>query len=265
MDPITAAVLGFGFLGAGGKAAGWWGGKDKKEESKPTTPSYEDLYRRTSSPKISEYQNLLEGYGKERLAPSYQAISPAQQSIIYNRIKSTLQPQFDEGLEGQLQNIQTMGIEGTPGAAILSKLRKDYVNDLSGRATDIAIQDITSTLSEKSKGADILNNLRSSLMGEASGIVNQDYSGAMDDYTYNREREDTSSDALWGTLGQLGGNLLSSYLSPQTAFMKNYLDIMKKGGTGTSKGMYDILGSSDMFGGTKKNKYLNYSDIYGGA
>lgn len=264
MDPITAAVLGFGALGGIGKAAGWWGGE--KKEEKPTTPSYEDLYSRLSSPKISEYQNLLEGYGKERLSPNYQAISPAQQSIIYNRIKSTLQPQFDEGIAGQLQNIQTMGIEGTPGAAILSKLRKDYANDLSGRATDIAIQDITSTLSEKSKGADILSNLRNSLMGEASGIAGADYGGAMSDYMYNKQREDTSSDALWGTLGQVGGNLLSSYLSPQTTFMKDYLDIMKKGGTGTSKGLYDVLGTSDMFGSKKKsNAYMNYSDIFGGA
>ncbi len=229
-------------------------------------PSYADIYKQNLNPEASEYQSLLEKYGTERLSPNYQAISPAQQSIIYNRIKSTLQPQFDEGIAGQLQNIQTMGIEGTPGAAILSKLRKDYANDLSGRATDIAIQDITSTLSEKSKGADILSNLRNSLMGEASGIAGADYGGAMSDYMYNKQRADTSSDALWGTLGQVGGNLLSSYLSPQTAFMKDYEDILKKGGTGTSKGLYDVLGTSDMFGSKKKsNTYMNYSDIFGGA
>lgn len=186
------------------------------------SPDYASMYRSLIDPRVSEYTGILGDFGKSLLeeGKTYEAMTPAQQSMIYGRIKEQLQPDFDRQMKEYEQNVFTQGIEGTPGSAILGKLRQDYMKDLSGRATDIAIENIG--LTEQGKqyrygaGTDILGQLRSSLMGEASGIAGTQYAGARSDLDWQRSMDlynQEKDDALWSGIGSLLGNVGSSYIS----------------------------------------------------
>lgn len=148
-------------------------GLGAKSPNVPEVPSYESLYNKAKSSRIGSIEDLLYGYGNQRLQPGYEAINPQQQNMIYNRIAEQLNPDFEKNLKGQEQAIYNMGIQGSPGASILGQLRKDYMNDLGGRATDIAIQNISQTANERGQGINVLDALRNSLMGEASNIAGQ--------------------------------------------------------------------------------------------
>ena len=168
---LSAGAIGTAAL-IGGSYALSRGGNKKEEISRP---SYADLYKQFFDPRAKEITGDLYDFGKSRLDPSYQAISPEQQSMIFKRIQGQLQPGFEEQLEGQRSDIYAQGIEGTPGSAILSNLRQSYLDDLSGRATDIAIEDISRTEAGRQYGGGLLERLRGSLTSDERNIAGAEY------------------------------------------------------------------------------------------
>lgn len=229
-------------LGFDRKRMRFFGGDDKEEApAPPPRPSYESLIPQ----RAKDIEGDLYSFGKGRLDPSYQAISPEKQAMMYQRIQDQLSPAFEKSIKDQEQGIFSQGITGTPGAAILGKLRQDYMKDLMGKATDIAIEDIGLTESGRRYGAGLLDNLRGSLMNQA----NMEYQGAMGDRNmqyaanmneYNQDRaEDT---AFWSGMGGLAGSIGSSLIpfAGSTFFSPSSVGR-------SSKGVGDMLGGGSSF------------------
>lgn len=215
------------------KRTRFWGG-DEEEEQKPAQPSYASF----KPQRATDIEDQLYSFYKQRLEPGYQAITPDQQTMMFNRIKDQLSPTFEEQLKSQEQGIFSQGITGTPGASILGKLRQDYMKDLMGKATDIAIEDIGLTESGRQYGTGVLERLQGSLVGQgntAYGGAMQGYGMDMDLYNQNRLYNQQQNDSLWGSLGGLvgnvGGGLAYDYLSPTRSAMRG------------AKGISSMLGS----------------------
>lgn len=185
----------------------FWGGGDDKEESapaKPALPSYSSF----KPQRATDIEDQLYDFYKQRLDPSYQAITPDQQAMMFQRIQDQLSPTFEKQIKDQEQGIFTQGITGTPGASILGKLRQDYMKDLMGKATDIAIEDIGLTESGRQYGTGVLERLKEGLVGQG----NTAYGGAMTGYGYDMglygdqlARNQQQQSGLWSGLGNLIG------------------------------------------------------------
>lgn len=196
----------------------FWGGDDKEEApSLPARPSYESFIPQRSK----DIESQLYDFYKQRVTPEYQAITPDQQKMMLDRIQENLAPEFERQMKAQEQGIFSQGITGTPGASILGKLRQDYMKDLMGKGTDIAIENIGLTESGRQYGTGVLERMRGSLLNQA----NTEYGGAMDDRNlkyqadYNQYQQDQAEDqGFWSGLGGLVGNVGSSlaydFLSP---------------------------------------------------
>lgn len=221
----------------------FWGGDEEEAPQPAARPSYDSFIPE----RAKEIEGDLYGFGKSRLDPSYQAISPAQQAMMYKRIEEQLAPTFEKTIKDQEQGIFSQGITGTPGASILGKLRQDYMKDLMGKATDIAIEDIGLTESGRRYGVGVLDQLRGSLMKQAD----TEYGGAVDDRNlrfagetnaYNQDR--ASDNAFWTSMGGLAGSIGSSFLPGVGSAVFSP--------TRSSKGVSDMMGSSswDSFGGS---------------
>ena len=194
-------------------------------------PSYAAEYGKRLDPYAGDIKELLYGAGRKRLQPGYEAISPEMQATMFGRIKEQLAPEFEEQMQAQLSNIYQQGIEGTPGSAILGKLRQDYLKGLSGRATDIGIESALRTESGRQYGGGLLERLRGGLVGEARDVAGKEYGLDVGDYEFGRlqeERKRQERMQLWSGLGGLAGTAATSYFSPQAGLQKALTEYLGK-------------------------------------
>lgn len=208
------------------------------------------------SPEELENERLLTEFGKSRMSPDYQVITPEQQAMMFNRIKEQLSPEFDRQLKEQQQSIFSQGITGTPGSAILNKLKQDYMNDLSGRATDIAIQNIGLTEQGKQYGVGVMGNVMNMLLNRSNQnmSIDQNYRNQV------LESENTAMNTnaqTAGSLGKLAGDIIAVGAAPFTGGASlallpamNVMGGTTGQGTNSSQLYNNLLG---LFGGKKKS------------
>lgn len=232
---LSAGTIGtIALLGGGAYALSKGGGGDKMTNYQRDMQNWQLQQYEAAQKRARGLREPVEAYAKGILEPGYEAYSPEMRGKMFSRIQEQLAPGFEERMRGQREDISSQGITGTPGAAILRKLRRDYEEDLMGKATDIELTSASQTLGQKRGAAGMLSSMATSIAGGTPSP------------TFYAPAADTG-----GGYGEGFGKLLTSLMpGGEAKMMEQYLDILRKrkGGTGTMAGLQDIFGSEGQSG-----------------